>query len=190
MSTLVVLALLACGGPKGPYNVRLGWKPTDDLSPATNALGGLLGKRSVRLTTFADGRQERGLIGRNIENPDRPIEVLTSDDVGLWATARMSDLLRKSGIEIVDSPRALVLGGKVTEFFVNEGQVYKGKVTLLVTLTGSGRLLWKGVAAGQSSRWGRSLSEDNYREVVSDAYVKAVEALVSDEGFQAAVRAD
>jgi hypothetical protein len=53
----------------------------------------------------------------------------------------------------------------------------------------SGGTLWKGTVAGAAKRWGKSYSEDNYFEVLSDAYLRALQELFQDEEFRAAVRA-
>jgi hypothetical protein len=73
---------------------------------------------------------------------------------------------------------------------VIETNTYKGEVRLKLTVKRADKEEWIGVAAGTSSRFGRSYKAENYYETLSDALLEASERAVRDEGFRKASTAN
>jgi hypothetical protein len=52
-----------------------------------------------------------------------------------------------------------------------------------------GNTIWKGLASGEATRFGRSYRVDNYYEVLSDAVVNTVSSLLMSAEFRKAFSA-
>jgi hypothetical protein len=50
-----------------------------------------------------------------------------------------------------------------------------------------GKTLWKGLASGDATRFGRSYKAENYYEVLSDAVVNTVSSMLQAAEFQRAL---
>jgi hypothetical protein len=186
----LALAVTGCAHRKPLENVALRWKPTDSIAATTNTVPRALSNHRVQVMQFEDGRESKELIGRNVENARTPLDVTSDGDVGGFCAERMRYVLTQAGVDVAKDHGTLVITGQVTKFFVREENVYEGSVALRVVLKNrSGGTLWKGTVAGAAKRWGKSYSEDNYFEVLSDAYLRALQELFQDEEFRAAVRA-
>jgi hypothetical protein len=167
----------------------LNWSPTESLKDVQpGALEAFAGQR-VMVPDFKDQRTDASKIGSNVEDAN-PRPVSTTDDVAAFVTAHFSAVLEANGVVLVKGNATRVIRGVVLEFFVTESDTYKGKVVVEITLEDArGRELWRGKATGESQRFGRSLSADNYNETLSDSIVGVVRDLTTQPAFQAAMRA-
>jgi hypothetical protein len=174
-SLVVVLAL----GASGLHDIPLRWTPTEKTAKVLNQAARAFGTRKVALVPFTDARENRALVGRNTEKqPYR--EVTTSTDVGAWCTERFAVLLQQAGVPVVAEAPELVIAGRVTAFFVDEGSEYRGLVTLQLQVTdAAGNILWSGLVAGDANHFGRSYKEENYMETLSDSLLSAASAFFS-----------
>ncbi|MFN7976449.1 MAG: hypothetical protein U0166_29630, partial [Acidobacteriota bacterium] len=148
------------------------------------------GLSSVRLTVgpVTDRREKPGDIGVNIED-GREIPVRSGSDVAAFVRGIVKKELAAFGIAIADSGSGPSLDVDIQTLWVEEDQIYKGQVKLRFTLKGAdGKELWAGIVSGSATRWGRSKSKDNYNEVISDSLGDALENLVGESGFGAALR--
>ena len=65
--------------------------------------------------------------------------------------------------------------------------MYNAEVNLSATLKDArGATLWEGTAGGDAARYGKSRSEDNANEVLSDAVKSALSDLFGNSGLQSA----
>lgn len=182
----VTLTAAAYAAPKLLEHVPLQWKPTSDLR-----LGSMeLAQTPIQFETFKDVRDKPDLIGENREDEDkgRIKPVTTSDDVGAFVSAHMSDLFKKAGLNVVDSNGGVLIKGEVRQFFVRETSTYQSEVAVHLAIVGrNGATLWSGVASGDATRFGRSYKAENYYEVLSDAVVNAVSSIAQSGEFQKAL---
>jgi hypothetical protein len=126
-------------------------------------------------------------IGENREG-DESKPVTTSDDVGAFVGVHIRQLFDEAGIKMVDSNGAVTVTGEVKKFFVREGNTYKSEVAVQLTVTDpEGKTLWKGLASGEATRFGRSYKVENYYEVLSDAVVNTVSSMLQAAEFQRAL---
>jgi Uncharacterized lipoprotein len=180
------LLLVACGAEAKTAlleHVPLRWRATSDLKLGTTEMS----QAPIQFETFQDVRDNKETIGENRED-DRPKSVTTSDDVGLFVTRHMRDLLDKAGLKTVDSDGAVTIKGEVKQFFVRETGTYKSTVAVHLTLIGrDGQTLWSGTASGDATRFGRSYKLENYYEVLSDALVNTVSSMLQSAEFQQAL---
>ncbi len=181
------LALLLALGASGLEGVPLRFRPTDSTAKVLNEASRVFKLDEVQVKPFTDAREDKQLIGRNHEE-DPARTVTTKDDVGAWCSTTLAGMLREAGIPVVDEGARYVISGKVTRFMVDEGGMYNGAVAMLVTVEDAkGKQLWTGLVTGASKRWGRSYKAENYLEALSDALVRAVNALVTDPKLDGAL---
>lgn len=185
-STLALL--LALGAPKPLDGVPLRWKPTESTAKVLNQAARAFKERKVQVAPFTDAREDRALIGRNTEEK-KPMDVTTRDDVGAWCSTRVADLLQQAGVPVVAEGAELVLSGQVTRFMVDEGDHYRGVVSLKLSVRdASGKELWSGLVSGDSDHFGRSYKEENYMEGLSDSLLGAASGLFTDPDLMARVQ--
>ena len=185
LRTAIVSMLLAFGTPKPLEGVSLRWKPTDSAARVLTEASRTFKEKKVQVLPFTDGRDDKALIGRNTED-ETPRNVTTKDDVGAWCAAQVSALLEQAGVPVVTEGAEVVLSGEVTRFMVEEGNRYRGVVSLRITARdGAGKELWRGVVSGDHDRWGRSYKEENYMETLSNSLLAATSGLVTDPELRA-----
>ena len=176
------LLLTACHhGPDGPLNMAPRYTPTSKIGL------GVIQNSSTQLTLQVVDQRNRGdLLGRNSEESP-PVEVHASPaDVTKFVTEGLTREITGSGYSIV--PQA-PLGFTITilEVWGEEVGTYKGSVRLKVDVTKNGAVVDSFTVTGNSSRWGASLSEENYDEVLSDSLVNAIKNLITSPNFQKAL---
>jgi hypothetical protein len=144
---------------------------------------------TVTIAAFTDGRENKSSIGENREDAE-PKPVTTDDDVGAFVSTHMRQLFDEAGIKTVDSGAAATIKGEVKQFFVREGNTYKSELAVqLLVSDPQGKTLWKGLASGEATRFGRSYKAENYYEVLSDAVVNTVSSMLQAPEFQKALSA-
>jgi len=180
---LLCISVVASSETKLLEQIPLQWRPTSSLRLGTTQMTAA----TVRIETFTDGRENKQAIGENRES-EVPKPVTTNDDVGAFVGVHMRQLFDEAGIKTVDSNGAVTIKGEVTKFFVREGNTYKSEVALqLIVSDPEGKTLWKGLASGEATRFGRSYKAENYYEVLSDAVVNTVSSMLQAAEFQRAL---
>lgn len=179
-----VTLLLALGAPKPLTGVALRWKPTDSTAKVLNEAARTFKDRKVQVLPFTDARDDKALIGRNTED-DEPRDVTTRDDVGGWCSQRLTELLRQAGVQVVTEGAEVVLSGEVTRFMVDEGDRYRGAVSLKLSARAGDKEIWRGLVSGDNDRFGRSYKVDNYMETLSDSFLAAASGLFTDPELRA-----
>jgi hypothetical protein len=182
-SMLLAIAVMASATTKLLENIPLQWRPTSQLRLGTTQMIA----SSVTIAPFTDGRDDEAAIGENRED-NAPKPVTTGDDVGAFVSTRMRQLFDEAGMKTVDGDGKVVINGEVKKFFVREESTYKSVVEIQLTVLGeSGKVLWKGLASGEATRFGRSYKAENYYEVLSDAVVNTVSSMLQAAEFQKAM---
>jgi hypothetical protein len=187
LSMFLVAAMLAAQTKRKPLLVELEWVPQENTGQVTPMMDPKLASRPFKLLPLVDGRDgDKSLIGENRENEKKPREVRTRSDVASFVDTTLRRSLKEWGLRL-EEKADLVLDGELVRLFVMERNTYSAEARIRFRLQDpSGRRLWEGIVSGDATRWGRSLSKDNYNEEVSDSLKKAYAALLSDQGFQAA----
>jgi hypothetical protein len=180
---LLSVSLVASSKAQLLEHIPLEWRPTSSLRLGTMQMTAT----AVSFAKFTDGRDNKEAIGENREESE-PRPVPTTDDVGAFVGAHMRQLFDEAGIKTVDSNGAVTVTGEVKKFFVREGNTYKSEVTVQLTVTNpDGKTLWKGLASGDATRFGRSYKAENYYEALSDAVVNTVSSMLQATEFQRAL---
>jgi hypothetical protein len=179
------MSMLGCSNLTG---IPLVWKPTSDpYGENTGSYATFPGQR-FKIVPFTDNRENKTEIARNVES-STPKLVTTKDDVSKWCTDRFKDSLELYGFKLVESGETIQLHGEVVQFHVLEDTRYKSTVGFKISaLTADNKLLWQGLVTGSAKRFGKSYSQENYYETLSDAYLVAVQNFIRDEDFVKALR--
>jgi hypothetical protein len=126
-------------------------------------------------------------VGENLEDA-QPKPVTTADDVGAFVSSHMRGLFDRAGLKTVDSDAAVTIKGEVRQFFARETSTYNSQVEVQLTLVDrDGNTIWKGLASGEATRFGRSYKIENYYEVLSDAVVNTVSSMLRSAEFRKAL---
>lgn len=179
--------LSAADGPT--LSTPLVWKPTSTL---------LSGSAPVNLTPFAkqklvvlpliDKREEKTRLGENTEK-DYSRYIATNDDIAAYVTKRLITLLAQPGLPVSAQAEGatVVISGELQRFYVTENSTYKGEFRALLQVESAGKVLWRGLATGENTRFGRSYKLENYHETLSDTLIDAVSHLLADRDFMASL---
>jgi hypothetical protein len=192
---VVSFMLLGVGGcsNSGPKSVTvpLKFRPTSQMN--MNTFAGELPDLAVHVGAVTDARDNRDKVGENVEEK-QPVPVFSGGaEPTEFVRGVMRDLMSRAGLKMADDQARAdrVLVSELHRFWTQEGNTYEAEVRATVTVQdASGRQLWKGTVNGTAERFGRSLSEENYQEVFSDAMVNMVEGLLNNAGFRAALKRD
>ncbi len=187
------LLLLASAGAQakdsGPFTVNLKYTPQESVGASSVMLAPGLSDKPVVLS-LADGRSgaDPAVIGDSA-NDDQVAPMRSSSDPVAWA----NDVLRKNaadwGVKTADKA-PLTLAGKLVRLRALEsrkavGSTYTAEVQVSFALKDArGATLWEGAIAGDATRYGRKLSEENVNEVLSDAAKQAYANLFNNTGLQ------
>lgn len=193
-SLVIILSLLVTGvaeaADKGIFTISLRYMPQESVATSNAVLLPGMTERPVNLS-IAEGRagDDPAVIGDSSDDNDRVWPVRASNDVIGWANEVLKKNATDWGIKTsADAP--LALAGKLTRFRVVEsnkavGSTYNAEAQVAFTLKDSqGRTLWEGAASGDATRYGKSRSQENTNEVVSDAIKEAYASLFNDAGLQ------
>ena len=190
----IALSLLAAAGAqaadKGIFTISLRYMPQESVATSNALLLPGMSERPANLS-IAEGRagNDPAVIGDSTDDDDRVWPVRASNDVIAWANEVLKKNAADWGIKTAaDAP--LTLAGKLTRLRVVEsnkavGSTYNAETQVAFTLQDAqGRTLWEGAASGDATRYGKSRSQENTNEVLSDAIKEAYANLFNDAGLQ------
>jgi hypothetical protein len=180
----ILASTLWAGGVQN-ITTPLTWKPTSTLSEFAEQINlAPFAKVKVALLPLVDQRKDKAYLGENREKA-APRSVGTSDNVAAFITGHVLDLMKEAGLPVTDKVEGanLVLSGDILRYDVIETDTYKGELRLMLEVRSGDKVVWKGLAVGRTSRFGRSYKMENYHEVLSDVIVEAVSRLLSDQVF-------
>ena len=172
-------------------NIPLLWKPTDTISDLDAIDLTVFQNISFTIKPFNDVRKKPSEIGSNVEKKSFGTirYVTTRDNVSEWLTDRFGKILSEFDIAVVKDRDTLSLEADIVKFYVTEESLYKAIVGLKVRLRSrNGDMLWEGMIAATSSRWGNSYKAENYYEALSNACIDVVYSLLKNDSFLQAVK--
>lgn len=190
-ATLYMLTICLCMmnlGCSALRDIPLVWKPTSDTYSENSGSSTIFMGHRFKVIPFTDNRVDKAEIARNVESSS-PKLVTTKDDVSKWCTDRFREILQLYGFDLTENGETVQLRGEVVQFHVVEDTRYKGTVALKITAQAPDKtMLWQGLITGSAKRFGKSYSQENYYETLSDAYLSAVQSLIKDDSFVKALR--
>jgi hypothetical protein len=178
------LTLAACNRGLEVLNFPLRWTGADGSPTASTEMSTAFAKQPFLLTTLVDKRQgQASVIGRHEETRET---ISTPTSVQQFCAERTHTLLASAGAKLV-TKSDYVMTQELTGFEVVEGDTYSAKVSIRFTLSRGGTAVWTSVIDGTSKRWGKSRSEENYNEALSNALQSTIMILVSNKDFAKAL---
>jgi hypothetical protein len=184
---MFLLAGFGCKSPIDTFSFPLVPKPTD---------ASYSGEVPVNMATLfvevIDDRENKDQIGQNTEDSNKPAIKVTAADGGSpseFVRKMLTQQLKEIGAPLADNADSAqrVISLRLTRFWAEEAPGYHGTVSFAAEIRDSGKTTWKGASIGESKRFGRSLSADNYRETISDATVRAINKMLGEPSFRAAI---
>lgn len=169
-------------------DIPLIWMPDDDLMVKLYNKDLQHFKDNIfNVVQFIDGRKDTLLIGVNGERVKRrPVTV--NESVGKWCHDHLLLVMKENKFNISKTRYDIAIKGIINEFFVYEGSTYDASVSITFqVLSGDDQILWEGTKVGKDKNWGTSYKAMNYYECLSDAYLKAIIELFSDNSVRSAI---
>jgi len=181
----------ACSSGAKSLDVPLVFRPEKVASGRYNAVPASPALK-LHIAPVVDDRAAKDSIGQNAElrnSEPRPIRAADRTPAEFFDEVLAKEL-KLAGYPSTssrgDANRVLVT--RLTRFYTVESRTYNGEVAAAVEVRdASDRVIWQGQASGSSSRFGRSMSRENYQECFSDATLNLISGLLSNKDFQAAM---
>lgn len=193
--SLALLALLlsitpAFAGDTGILSITLRYAPQESVGSESPTLMPGIADRPVKVVV-EEGRtvQDPAVIGETTDDDDKLWPVRVSNSLTVWAAEILTKNAGDWGVRVADGA-PLTLHAKILRFKISEsnkalGSTYNADVQVALTLNDAkGRLLWEGTAPGDATRYGKSRSEENVNEVLSDALKEAYATGLAETGLQ------
>jgi hypothetical protein len=135
--------------------------------------------------TFRDERPNPREIGENLENKDKRIVILTADEHGAagFVQSVLKEHFRNKGFQVEENPsgEGKILRGSLVKFWTVEEKRYRSEVLVKLEVRDkANHLYYQRTYAGEGSNFGRSLSEGNYQESISESLARMMDHLFSD----------
>jgi hypothetical protein len=186
---LVVLGLSGCGkAAVDKLNVNVRYTPKSQVK--AEALSWVRPEITVGLAAVADERADKTRIGENIEETP-PVSVYENPAGSATSAVQdaMQQELQKLGVRLAAPGEAeRVLQVTLVHFWVSEDNTYNAECRMRVRVVDrAGTELATILVSGNGKRFGKSLSEENYLEALSSAFVESFENLIKNPQFQQAM---
>lgn len=174
----------------GPFKITLQYRPQESVGASAPSLAAGISEQPIKLS-IADGRTVTDpiVIGESSDDDDRLWPVHAANDVVAWSNEVLNKSAADWGIRL--SPDApLSLDGRLMRFNLLEtnqavGSTYNAEVRVAFQLKNdNGQTLWEGTGAGDATRYGKSRSQENASEVLSDAIKEAYATVFADPALQ------
>ena len=141
----------------------------------------------IYLEEIRDARPQPREIGENQEK-DQKILIVTSDSGGArqFVRSALNKEFRDKGFSVEDSSGQAqkIIGGTLMKFWTIETSRYNSQAQLRIEVKDkTGVVYFNRTYSGTGKNFGRSLSEQNYYESLSDALANMVDGLFSDSEF-------
>jgi hypothetical protein len=178
---------------RGPLSVDLKFIPTTATGSAAPTLDSAALSRSVAVRVRDDRAGDLAVVGEGTDDDDSTFEVRSTTPLTPFAGEVFTRMAREWGLRVAD-PGELVLDLAITRWSVSErnqavGAMYAAEVGLRGELQAAdGRSLWRGVALGDTRRYGKKQNPVNYNECMSDAAQEAMANLLSISELQQALQ--
>jgi uncharacterized lipoprotein YajG len=183
-SFLLIVAAWGAAALGAEQNIHLEYKPNTKVkrSPAT------VPGSKIFFGEMRDQRANPRQVGENLEDKEKRIVVVSPDPQGAGGLVRsaLSKEFGSKGFAVVGGPGAAdkIIEGALVKFWTVETNRYNSQTQLRLEVKDkNGGVHFSRTYSGSGKNFGRSLSETNYNESISDSLVMIVEALFSDQEF-------
>ncbi len=161
--------------------VHLIFDPGKELNPERIVYYGVLKNKSIKIDKMIDGRSVNNhkLIGE-FNAGDSTCYYYTNAPITEWSRNVLEYLFKSVGIKFNSQKPELTIQPTLLDFFILEGQMYKGIVRLKLDIFDTaGTIITTDTATGKSNYWGKSFSAGNYNNSIGNAWINVLDDLFS-----------
>jgi uncharacterized lipoprotein YajG len=179
---IVGLILGGCGGIEPEIiQVPMDFTPTNPVMPPRD-----IKDTPIYFASFEDQRRTGDQIGENVESANvvpakaPPQEVISSLEKAFKRE------FNHAGFNVVENREKAerIIRVILQTLWVQEGTTFQARVVARVEVSNkSGDVLANQGFRGSAGRWGISYSPEQYRKVISDAYVELLKSIFQDDAF-------
>ena len=181
---LLIVSLIpnACGclAPE-VIQVPMDYTPTNALIPPRD-----IKDTPIYFTSFEDHRRTSDQIGENIEGSEIIPAKASAQEVISSLEKAFRKEFTKAGFNVVESrgKAERIIRVLLQNLWVHEGPTFQASVVARVEVSSkSGEILASEGFRGIADRWGISYSPEQYRKVISDAYVELLKSIFKDDAY-------
>lgn len=160
--------------------VDLDFKPRDNVK--VNPRNVPTGK--IFFEPFQDARSNPKNIGENLEH--KKVSIFSSNEPSQFARSVLVREFRNKKFSVEESNGAAnkIVAGTLVKFWTVETSTYDSQTQIKIEVKDrSGRVQFSRLYSGVGKNRGRSLSEVNYNESISDSMTSLVDKIFSDQEF-------
>ncbi len=136
--------------------------------------------------SFQDARSNPKNIGENLEHKDKKVSIFSSNEPSQFARSVLVREFRNKKFPVEDSNGGAnkIVAGTLVKFWTVETSTYDSQTQIKIEVKDrGGRVQFSHLYSGVGKNRGRSLSEVNYNESISDSMTSLVDKIFSDPEF-------
>ena len=136
--------------------------------------------------SIQDARSNPRTIGENLEDKDQRVTIRASNEPASFVRSVLVREFRTKKFSVEDSAGAAakIITGTLIKFWTVETSTYDSQTQLKIEVKDrNGRVQYSRTYAGVGKNRGRSLSDTNYDESISDSMTSLIDKLFSDQEF-------
>ena len=137
-----------------------------------------------------DARSNPRTIGENLEDKDKKVSILASNEPSSFVRSVLIREFRNKKFSVEDNAGAAskIVSGTLVKFWTVETSNYDSQTQMKIEVKDrNGRVLYGRTYPGVGKNRGRSLSDVNYNESISDSLTSLVDKIFSDQEFLSAL---
>ena len=137
-------------------------------------------------SSFEDLRKTPDQIGENVEKAKIVPAKASPQEVIASLEKAFKREFNRAGLNVVESREKAerLIRVILQSLWVEEGSTFQASVVARVEVSRrSGEVLANDGFRGTAGRWGTSYSPDEYRKVISDAYLELLKSIFQDDAF-------
>ena len=144
----------------------------------------------VFFESIQDARSNPRTIGENLEDKDQRVTIRASNEPASFVRSVLNREFRSKKFSVEDSAgsAAKIITGTLIKFWTVETSNYDSQTHLKIEVKDrNGRVQYSHTYSGVGKNRGRSLSDTNYNESISNSMTSLIDRLFSDQEFLSAL---
>jgi uncharacterized lipoprotein YajG len=136
--------------------------------------------------SIQDARSNPRTIGENLEDKDQKVTIRASNEPASFVRSVLNREFRSKKFSVEDNAgsAAKIITGTLIKFWTVETSNYDSQTHLKIEVKDrTGRVHYSHTYAGVGKNRGRSLSDTNYNECISNSMTSLIDKLFSDQEF-------
>jgi len=167
---------------KSDLKVDLEFKPRENVKVQPKNVP----PTKIYFESFQDARSNPRNIGENLEDKDKRVNIIASNEPSNFARSVLIREFRHKKFSVEDNAGAAAktVSGTLVKFWTVETSTYDSQTQIKIEVKDrSGRVHFNRTYSGVGKNRGRSLSDTNYNESISDSMTSLIDKIFSDQEF-------